>query len=334
MLAEPGWFQQKELTLIEESVIMGRFLILFIFFMMLAQGLYAQDESESLLVGGRPLENVIVDRDLAFRLRAELRLTDDDDVIDDDVNYSRFPSRMYSSSAAVFQDNGLKVSATYSLWENNQDMETHRWGWGVRVPLNNTFKMYVKYNEVKEKQKDDELEDLKKHYSYIAGSFSRGSFYNYTQYRYRTEANNANSHQIYEYVSWRFKNSLLLGGYAAISKELERDDSWYVSVFSTIPIIKKFGTYLRVKSLHYEYSSDLQWEKYEVFLYQKILGQSLLRLGYRFYQDSDDLFSNGYGIKLKHYFSPKFSTHIGYRFYDHSEDVDLDTAYTGFSLLF
>ena len=60
-----------------------------------AWGQSAEDEA---LAGGEFLENIIVNRPVALRLRGEVRFTDDsEEIIEEDLNYARFPAEMYQA---------------------------------------------------------------------------------------------------------------------------------------------------------------------------------------------------------------------------------------------
>jgi hypothetical protein len=108
---------------------------LIIAFAGLAGSVLAQDTDEALFEGA-PRENAVVGHDLALRLRFEAQVTEDsDELIDTDVAYARYPSRMYASEAKLFQSSRATMSASYAAWENDQDMDTRAWSWRVRWPL-------------------------------------------------------------------------------------------------------------------------------------------------------------------------------------------------------
>ena len=107
---------------------------------------------------------------------------------------------------------------------------------------------------------------------------------------------------------------------------------WYADLFGSVYLVEE-TTSLSGKVRYYDTAGDLEYQEYNLYLYQRLGNRSLVRLGYRFYRDNQDLDSHAVGIKLKRYFTPRFSAHIGYRYYDHSIGPNFDTALAGFGLL-
>lgn len=288
-------------------------------------------EEEDILIEGMPLENLVAGRDLAVRLRTELTFTEDDDeLIDTDISYKRFPSLMHDSEIKLFHKNGLTVAAKYGIWQNDQDLDTYRWGCSTRIPVNPDWRMSLTYLYY------DQQDDPERTYLYVgfSRSFDRG-LYSLTQYRHSRKGSEDDGNQLSEYVSWRQGNRFRIAGKVAVSQDQPSKDMgpWYTKLYTTI-FLREEVTSLRFEAMHYDYySSDLEYQEYDSYLYQRVGSQSLLRLGYRYYVDNDDHSSHAWGIKAKHFFSPRFSGHIGYRRYDHSDEADFDTVYVGIGLI-
>lgn len=289
----------------------------------------AQEEDET-LVEGVPLENAVVGRALAVRLRAEMQFTeDDDDIIDQNINYKRFPAKMYAGEIKLFQKDRFTFGVADEVWKNAQDLSVDRWGWNTRVPLGKIWRMTLKY------KRWDEQDGPDKNYHYAGLSrFVGKKIYSYTQYRHTTEGGDEIGHQLSQYISWNPEKRLRMGGQGAFSRESDSSGMkpWYARLFTTIFLIEDL-TSLRLEAQHYESAADLTYEEYTSYLYQKLGSQSLLRLDCRYYHDNSDLTSYAWGIKAKRYFSPRVSAHIGYRWYDHSEGTDFDTVFAGASVL-
>jgi hypothetical protein len=301
-------------------------------------------EADELLIDGMPLENAIVGRDLALRLRAEVQLTEDDDeLIDEDVNYARFPKRMYSAEAKLFRKDRTSFLGTYSIWQNEQDLDMSQWSWKMRLPLasgpENVYDAYeaqsASYLSLRYRKTEAVEDSPGRDYWYIGHdvTFVNG-VYSYLQYRHSIEDGESVGHQVSEYLSWRPADRIRFGGQAAVSKNQGGDGvrPWYAGLFTTFFLIQDV-TALRLDARHSDSREDLQYDEYKVYLYQKIGGRSLLRLSFRQYEDTEDRSSQAYGVKAKYFFSPRMSTHIGYRFYEHSEGADYDTFYAGLNIL-
>jgi hypothetical protein len=298
---------------------------------------YAQDEESGL--DGEYLENSIVERNVALRLRGEAQFTDSDmALVDSDINYARFPVKIYNAETKLFQNNGSSVNAIYSRWQNNQGMDSTRWSWKMRYPIpSNDFRdasetppfLSVSYwTQVGE----DGNDDLSYWYIGLDKSTANG-IYSLIQYRNTVTGGESTGHQLSEYSSWRVYKRLRIGEQLAISKNDDSDQltPWYAKLFTTIFLVPNQNS-LRLETQYYD-SEDVIYQEYNTYLYQRLGKRSLVRLNYRYYIDSDDIFSNSMGIKLKHYFSNRISAHIGYRIYDHSEDLNLDTFFGGFNIL-
>ena len=71
-------------------------------------GRAAEDEA---LSGELPLENRLVGRDFAARLRVESLFTEDrEDLIDENIEFARSPKRIYASELKLFCTNRATVS--------------------------------------------------------------------------------------------------------------------------------------------------------------------------------------------------------------------------------
>lgn len=287
---------------------------------------WAQQEEET-LVQGVPFENRIVGRDVAVRLRTEIRITEEnDDLID--VSYERFPTEIYAAEIKLFHKNRLTLGTTYEMWENSQDLDCVRLGLAAGIPVGPLWKLAVRYGH---KAQED---DLNSDYLQVGATRSLGrSLYSYCEYRYLWEAD-YEQHQLSEYISWNVSPILRMGGQIALSSATDADgvDPWYVRGFATVFLIKTV-TSLRVEAKHYKSRGDLTFQEYQSYLYQKLSSKAFVRLGCRYYTDSDDLDSIALGIKAKYYVNARLSAHIGYRAYDHSEGADFDTGFAGVGVL-
>jgi hypothetical protein len=303
----------------------------------------AQDTDEALFEGV-PRENAVVDRDLALRLRFEAQVTDDsDELIDTDIAYARYPSRMYSGEAKLFDSSRATISTTYALWENDQDMEGRSWGWRVRWPMfterqtvydSNVSSSFLSLQYRFQEDPESSENDLHNYYAGVDRSFENG-IYAYLQYRYTSQGGESTSHQLYEYLSWKPWDGSRIGQVAAATRQDGAGDSftpWYVRLFAACFLVDDW-TSLRLEARHYQSTDDLSYQEYKAFLYQKLTPRGWIRFSYRHYMDSEEISSDAWGIKYKFVLSPRASAHIGYRYYDQSEGLDFDTYVAGISLL-
>ncbi len=288
----------------------------------------AQDDSE-VVVEGRALENVIVDRDFYVRLVAESRFTSDDNsLLAEDVNYGRFPSKLYDAQLTFASIDKFKITSGYSSWNNDQGLSVNRKSLTMRIPLNEKWSVYPRYLLHKE-------EDSHRNYYYLALGGWFANVYTYTQYGSSVDEDGAHRSQVYQYFSWQPKNtSLRLGASGYASSELDSNDisTWQGKAFVSFPIIPDL-THLHLAGAYTDYVDILQYNEYEASVYQAVGAASSLRLSYRYYEDSSELFSHSYSLKAKHYFHPRLGVHLGYRRYDHSDGADFDTVFGGFNLL-
>jgi len=283
----------------------------------------AQDEDE-ILIDGEPLENAVAGRALALRLRGEIQVTEDEeDIIDDDVQYGRFPSRLYAAEAKFYQSDRLTLSVTADRWDNQQGLDATRLGWSLRKPLTGRTSLTLTY-----RRRDADYAPVK-HYGYLAlGHYVSKSIYSYARFRYTTQSEAPNTYQLSEYLSWSPHKRFRLGGQVAATQDEDEFGSWYARIFSTC-FLKEDRTSMRVEARHYDTVDSISFQDYKCFLYQRFGDAGFVRLGYRFYGDSEDLTSHGYGVKVRHFFTPSLAGHIGYRRYDHSEGPDMDTVLAG-----
>jgi hypothetical protein len=135
-------------------------------------------------------------------------------------------------------------------------------------------------------------------------------------------------------VSWRPTSRLRIGEQAAATKYrgIGELGPWYVSVFGTV-FLRENATSLRFELRHYESSTDVKYQRYHAYLYQRLGSRSFVRAGYRFYDDDQGLQSHAWGLKLRHFFSPRFGAQAGYRDYDHSEGADFGTFLAAFDVI-
>ena len=290
---------------------------------------------ESAMFGGDYLENLVVDRDLALRLRAAVQLTEDDDeLIEEDPEYAAFPSRMYSTEAKLFHSSRTTLSARWALWDNEQDLSTSRWTVKARRLLTSSSRDAASYVTLKTSYREGVGDADDRHHFYVGLDRMIGdAFYAYAQYRHTTDGKDSFSGQLYEYLSWRPTSRFRVGEQAAVSrKEGGKRGPWYVQLFATLFLVKD-TTALRFTVQHYESSGQRKYQEYNAYAYQRLGTRSLLRLNYRLYDDNQGRMSHAYGAKLKHYFSERIDAHLGYRYYDHSEGADFDTFYAGLGVL-
>lgn len=297
---------------------------------------YGQSAEDEALGGGEFLENIIVNRPVAVRLRGEVRFTDDDeDILEEDDNYARFPAQMYQGEIKLFQRDRSTFSLSYEQWKNDQDLDRSSWSWKMWIPLSvrdvdNELHLTLRYRR---RGGTEDLTDMDYWYVGLDKAFA-GGLYAYVQYRHALEDGRSDGSQVYEYLSWKPTSRFRVGEQAAVTREEGRGKTgpWYVNLFGTLFVIPD-TTALQLDARYYESTTDLTYQRYTASLYQRIGGRSFVRLNYRFYDDSEDLSSHAVGVKVKHYFSPRFTTHIGYRFYEHNEGPTLDTVYGGAGLI-
>lgn len=289
---------------------------------------YAQDDDD-VYIDGRPIENVIVDRDVYVQLVAESRFTDDtQSLLIEDLNYVRFPAKMYNAQISIADISNFRITSAYSLWENDQGLDITRKSLTIRVPLTKRWSIYPRYLLHKEENATRDYYNLA-----LGGWLSK--VYTYTQYGYSKDENGDRRNQLYEYISWQpDSTSIRLGVSGYFSTELNSDDiyAWQGKAFAALPLFKD-STYLHISGAHTDYIDLLQYEEYEASIYQAVGDASSLRLGYRYYEDSTDLYSHAYSAKAKHYFHPRLGVHLGYRRYDHSDGADMNTFFGGFNAL-
>ena len=290
----------------------------------------AQDEEDQTF-GDVPLENAIAGHNLAVRIRGEVLFTEDDaSLLDDDVEYERFPSEVYDSEVRVFQEDGLSIAVSYSQWDNTQGLDIKRSGATVRAPWGDKSKLTWSYRRL-EKESGDPDRD----YMYLGVSRRFGeTLYTYTQYRNTAEDGAADVHQFSQYASWTAAQRYRFGGKGALSIDGEDSETgaWYMDAFASAYIWKQC-TSVRLSHRHYDTGDSLTFDETKCFLYHCLWNRLLLRADYRFYRDSDNMEAHAYGAKIKHYLSPRTAFHAGYRFYDHKQGADLDSLFAGFSLL-
>lgn len=290
---------------------------------------------ESAMFGGDFLENIIVERDLALRLRAAVQLTEDDDeLIEDDIEYAAYPSRLYSTEARLFHNSRSTMSARWALWQNDQDLNMRRWTVKARRPLTSSLTDGASYLTLKASFREgvDASDDRTSLYLGVDRSIG-DEFYAYLQYRHRSEDGESPTGQLYQYVSWRPTSRFRFGEQAAMSRrEGGENGPWYVQLFTTVFLVKD-TTALRFTVQHYDSSGRRKYQEYNAYAYQRLGTRSLLRLNYRLYDDNQGLSSHAYGAKLKRYFTERMDAHLGYRYYDHSEGADFDTVYAGLGVL-
>jgi len=293
-------------------------------------------EDDAAGAGGLFLENEVVGRPVAVRLRAEAMLTeDDDDLLREDADYARLPTRLYTTEARVYQSDRATYTASYSLWRNPQGMDLSQWSWKAWVPLyveagRSEYHLTLKYRE---RAADG---DEQERGSWLIGvdRSSANGLYTYLQFRYSTQEGQSAGQDLYEYVSWSPTTKLRFGQQASVSvvPGVEAPAPWYVGLFGTI-FLRPDRTSLRVDARHYDSGAHLAYERYTLALYQRLGERTLVRLNTRLYSDNADFQSEAFGIKVKRFFSPRVAAHVGYRYYDHSSSLDFDTVYGGLEIL-
>jgi hypothetical protein len=287
------------------------------------------------MFGGNFLENYVVERDLALRLRAAVQFTEDDDeLIDEDPEYSAFPTRLYSTEAKLFHNSRTTLSGRWALWENQQDLSIRRWTVRARRPLPWSTRDAASHFTLKTTFREGVDDDEDRQYLYAGIDRSIGDeLYGFVQYRHKSEGGTTHSGQLFEYLSWRPTSRFLLGEQVAVTRnEGNEPGPWYVRLFTTVFLIKD-TTSLRFELQHYDSSGDRTYQQYNAYAYQRLWGNGLLRLNYRLYDDNQGLLSHAYGAKLKYYFSERIDAYLGYRYYDHSEGADFDTIHGGLGVL-
>ena len=297
----------------------------------------AQDEASGL--GDESLETGIISKDLPLRLRGEVQFTESNlSLIDSDVNYARFPSRMYTSEIKLLQTSGSSATAAYSRWQNSQGLDSNLWWWKLRFPLeiSSDFRDVTEsppFLMVSSWQQGGDSNSPTINYWYLGiDKATVNGIYSFVQYRNTTTDSDSTGHQLFEYVSWKVSDRVRVGEQAAASKDAGSGylTPWYAGVFTTVFLVKNL-TSLRMDGLYYD-SDALNFQQYDAYLYQRVSASSFVRLSYRYYSDSNDLYSGAAGIMLKYYFSARASAHIGYRLYDHSEDASFNTFFGGFNI--
>lgn len=293
--------------------------------------LYAQ-EAEDLLVDSVPLENAITSSDLAVRIRSEILFTDDDDdIIDDDIAFKRFPSTLYDTEIKVSQANRLSFSGEYSFWENKQDLRYTRWGWTIRAPITKNWMGFIRNRYRLIRDEDD------KTYIYTGASGMIGKkLYAMTSYRYASTQGSGAEHKLSQYLSYAAHKRVVIGGTADASHTHDQDDEilpWSLSAFTAI-MLAPDNVSLRLFGMHYESTGDFAYDEYRAYVYKTLGEKTTARIGYRIYSDNRDLSSDSFDLKIKHFFSASAAVHGGYRFYDHNSGLDYDSFFAGCSLLF
>lgn len=311
-------------------------------------GAAVAQEEDSLTIDGVPVENAAVGRDLALRLRLEVEFSNDrQDLLDDDINYARFPSRVYSSEAKIFQTDMFNFSGNYSKWQNSQGLDYDQFTWRARVPLSGEEEtVYDKFeasdasfiNFSFTRRQDDNREDLVGSRDYFTGGYERsmanGLYWTATYRIGRTDGEIAN-HQLWEYVSYKVSDRMRVGEEGAVSKDVGIDDMgpWYAKLFAVVFLVPD-KTSIRVEGRYSEApASDLNYQEYNAYLYQLLNDNAYVRLNYRFYTDNADMHSSAWGFKVMRYFNERFALNFGYRLYTHSEGAELDTFYGGIEAL-
>jgi hypothetical protein len=107
---------------------------------------------------------------------------------------------------------------------------------------------------------------------------------------------------------------------------------WYAAVFGSV-FLREDATSLRFELRHADSRDEREYRRGALYLYQRVGNRSLLRLGWRYYDDDTGFDSQAWGVKLRHYFSARVGAHLGYRNYDHSEGADFETFLAGLDVL-
>ncbi len=287
---------------------------------------YAQEE-EQMLWGDRPIENAVVGRDLAFRLRGEAQTSDDQhDLIDTDPRYAQYPSRLYSTEMKALHASRLSLAGTYEYWENKQELDIFRAGGTLSVPLGSTWRADLRYLYYDQ----DAAPDRQYYYGSVGGPL--GPFYTKTQYRYSTRERSTDGNQVYQYLSWAPYRSLRLGAQGAYYRALDDYCSWYVKGFLH-QLFWDDRTGIRLEAQRYKTNADYDFQEYRAYLYQRLGTRWLLRPGYRYYRDDQGVDSHAGSVKVKCYLSARLACHAEYvRFYQ-NDGADIDLLLAGASLL-
>lgn len=297
----------------------------------------AQEDEDSLL-GGNFLENEIVGRPWALRLREYVQFTDEDnDLLATDSSYARFPNAMYVSEMKLFQGDRSTYSVSYAKWQNDQGLDSSIWAWKAWLPLYTEpgeLDYHLTLKARGQQWGEADTPDASSWYVGVDRS-SAGGLYGYLQGRLVITDGHTAGQELYEYLSWKPTSKFRLGEQASASRlDGESEDSrpWWAGVFGTVFLIPE-QTSLRLDARRYDLDDDLTFQRYVAQLYQRIGRRSLLRLSTRLYRDSRELSSEAYSFKFAHHFTARFSAHAGYRRYSHSESLSLNTFFGGIELL-
>lgn len=287
----------------------------------------AQQE-EPLLWDSRPIENAVVGRDLAFRVRAEAQASDDQtDLIDQDPRYAQYPSRIYATEVKAIHSSRLSLAGTYEYWDNKQDLDVFRAGGTLSLPFLQTWRTDLKYLYYDQ----NGYPDLQYYYAGVGGSL--GQVFTFTQYRYSTQQRSTDGNQVYQYLSWTPERSLRLGTYGAYYRTLDDYTSWYVKGF----IDKLFWddrSSVRLEALRYKTNADYDYQEYRAYVYQRVWTRWLLRPGYRYYRDDDGVDSHSCSFRVKCYLLASLACHVEYAWYYQNEGSNINMLLAGASWLF
>lgn len=292
-----------------------------------ATALCAQEE-EPILWGDRPIENAVVGRDLAFRLRAETQASDDqNDLIDEDPRYAQYPSRIYSTEAKAIHVSRLSLVGTYEYWENKQDLDVFRAGGTLSLPFLKTWRTDLRYLYYDQQN----YPDIQYYYGGVGGYL--GPVFTFTQYRYSAKERSTDGNQAYQYLSWTPDRSLRLGAYGAYYRRLDDYTSWYVKGF----LHKLFlddRTGLRLEAQRYKTNADYDFQEYRAYVYQRVWIRWLLRAGYRYYRDDEGVDSHAGSFKVKCYLLARLACHAEYIWFDQNEGANINMLLAGVNVVF
>jgi hypothetical protein len=302
----------------------------------------AGDEEAAGEEGGY-VENAVAGRNLVLRLRGEVQFSESDmSLIENDVNYATYPSKVYNTEAKAIQDDGSSARVAYSRWQSSQGLDMSLWQWKLRFPLQSSdfrdvtesppFLSFSYWAQQGNNATNATLPEV--NYWYIGiDKTTRKSVFMLFQYRSTVQDGSVTGHELYEYLSWKISDRLHIGEQGAVDKNQGTSgiSPWYGSVFGTVFLVPE-KTALRLDGWYFN-SDTMNYEQADAYLTQRIGKRAFVRLNYRFYHDSNKLESNAAGIKFKYYFSPRMSAHVGYRMYDHTENVNLNTFFGGFSII-
>jgi hypothetical protein len=292
----------------------------------------AQEENER-LGSGIPLENSIVNRDTAFRWRWEVQDSEDNhDLLSEDPALASYPQQLYTTEMKMFRVNGASAFGMYDLWQNDQDLDVFRASGGFGFPAGESWRIDLKGTYLDRETIPDTQ------YYYFSAGRPLGQFYTYSQYRYSSDGRDINNgisqgHQLSEYLSWNPIKTFRLGGQVAYCIKENGDDAAYGRIFTAASFFD-YSTTVRLEVFDYESLLYTDYREYKAYLYQKLSSSSLIRLQYRYYNDSESRESHGPGVKLMHFFSSRVEGHIGYVRYSQSEGTDFDSFLAGMSLVF